>query len=257
MQLLAQDEKGEPTLASVATKGKNYTCPECHNPVRRRKGPSRRPHFFHLANHPSCRQHQKSWIHLQLQLHLFKLLPEGEGLIEKPYPTIQRIADIAWEKEGIVFEIQCSPISLIECIERNEDYLSLGLRAVWILHDHRFNRRYLSASESYLRKNLCFFSHISKGACHIYDQFEIIRNSQRLYRSKPLTVDLSRPVRQGQHLSFFGALPHRIEQHPSLSSHIQSKIDLFTPPSLSLFSKAAKHYTSILHYFLEIFAKHP
>ena len=259
MQLLAQDEKFQIILASEATKGRDYSCPECRHPVRLRKGPCRRPHFFHRSSQPSsCRLHRKSWTHLQLQLYLFKLLPEGEALLEKPFPSIQRVADVAWEAQGIVFEIQCSPISLFECKQRNTDYQSLGLTPVWILHDHRFNRRYLSAAENHLRKNLCFFSHIDpKGNRQIYDQFEIIKWGKRLYRSKPLIVDLSRPIRRSQHLSFYGALPHRIEQNPSLSAHIQAKVDHFkkAPRSVSLLSKLGRTYTSLLYILLELLAK--
>ena len=259
MQLLAQDENLQTILASDATKRKDYTCPECRHPVRLRKGPSRRPHFFHRSpQRSSCRLHRKSRIHLQLQLYLLKLLPEGEALLEKSYPSIQRVADVAWEAQGIVFEIQCSPISLIECTERNKDYQSLGLTPVWILNDHRFNRRYLSAAENHLRKNLCFFSHIDpKGKRQIYDQFEVIKWGKRLYRSRPLTIDLSRPIRSGKHLSFYGALPHRIEQNPVLSAHIQAKVNHFkkAPRSFPLFSKFGRTYTALLHLLLELLAK--
>ena len=260
MQLLAQDEKDQTVLASDASKGKDYSCPECHRPVRLRKGPSRRPHFFHKSRQSGCRQYKKSWTHLQLQLFLLNLLPKGEGLIEKPYPEIKRIADVAWEAQGIIFEIQCSPISLIECMERNESYQSLGLTPVWILHDHRFNRRFLSAAERHLRKSLCFFSHIDpRGNRRIYDQFEIIKGANRLYRSKCLPVDLSRPIRSGNHLSFHGALPHRIEQNPALSTHIRTKEESFKSrlPRATLFSRVGKTYTVFLHLLLEMLAKPP
>ena len=260
MQLLALNKKKHIVLAEHASKGKDYFCPECFKPVRLRKGPMRRPHFFHKAKRKACRQFKKSWTHLQIQLHILNLLPKDQAILEKPFPEIKRVADVVWITQGIVFEIQCSPISLIECQERNADYRSLGLTTVWILQDHKFNRRFLTATEKNLRLSLCFFSHIDRfDHCHIYDQFEVIKDAKRLYRSRRLPVDLSHPLRSGGHLTFHGALPHRIEQNPSLSSHIQAKENLFKPlpPKPPLFSKIRHKYTAFLYMLLEMLAKPP
>lgn len=258
MQLVALNEENRLVLAKEASKGKDYFCPECRKAVRLRAGPSRRPHFFHKFPRKKCRQFKKSWNHLKLQLHILNLLPKGEATLEKPFPEIKRVADVIWETQGIVFEVQCSPIDLSECQERIADYQSLGLTTVWILHDFKFNRRNLSAAEKNLRKTLCFFSTIDRfGHCHIYDQFEIIKDTKRLYRSRRLPTDIARPIRSSGHLTFQGSLPHRIAQNPSLSAHIQAKEQLYNPSALKPppFFKIRKKYIAFLEALLKILAK--
>lgn len=187
MQLYALD-KEIPTLATKAVKQKNYRCPECLNLVRLRGGPHRQFHFYHLRSHPSCRQHQKSLPHLLLQLHLKSLIPNTS--LEKSFPDISRIADVAWNEKRLVFEIQCSPISQEEAQKRCEDYAKAGYTVVWILHDKRFNKKNLSAAENFLRTQSCYFARGIK----IYDQFDIIQGAKRVFCGPPLSVDPSQPI---------------------------------------------------------------
>src|SRR6267154_4270196 len=107
MQLYALDIT-TPVLASNAERNKNYICPECLSSVRVRGGPARQTHFYHLSLPKQCRQHEKSPEHLQMQLKLLDLLG-FDAQMEYHFPTIQRIADVAWTSKKIVFEIQCSP----------------------------------------------------------------------------------------------------------------------------------------------------
>lgn len=177
-----------PLPASKATKGKDYRCPECHSIVHLRSGPSRQSHFYHLTAPRKCRQHQKSEEHLQLQAKFLDLIGE-EAQMECPFPSIQRIADIAWPTQKIIFEIQCSPISLQEAKARTHDYESAGFNLIWILHDKQFNRGHLSASENYLRSTPCYYSNINKiGQGIIYDQFDFILGSRRLFKGPQLPV---------------------------------------------------------------------
>ncbi|MGE5196370.1 MAG: competence protein CoiA, partial [Anaerolineae bacterium] len=113
-------------IAQEALAHKDYRCPECAGIVRARHGPHRRPHFYHMHLSKFCRQRQKSEEHIQTQLFLKKCLPQEEAALEKIYPAIGRIADVAWEREKLVFEIQCSPISAEEVKSRTTDYRSLG-----------------------------------------------------------------------------------------------------------------------------------
>ena len=234
MQLFALDSKG-PLLAAHAQKHKNYQCPECLQPVRLRSGPHRQPHYYHLERTAACRQQGKSAEHLQAQLKLFSLIPEGECSLERPFPSIGRIADVVWETANIVFEVQCSPISKEEVEARTVDYRSMGMHIVWILHDKRFNLKNLSAAEEHLRHQPCYYTNITpSGSGMFYDQFEIIRGPRRLFKGPSLPVALSRPIpiepklltsslkHLGQRaslwdLSFEGDLLNRLAQAPDSS----------------------------------------
>lgn len=188
MQLYAfSDER--PLFAGQACKGKNYFCPECKSPVRLRGGPSRQLHFYHLHAHKNCRQHQKGPVHIQLQLIVQSLLPEGQ--IERAFPKIGRIADVACEKSKRIFEIQVSPISAQEVKARTADYESLGYRVIWVLHEKRFNKRMLTSAELALQGKCRYFSNMTeKGKGMIYDQFEQLEGARRFNRGAPLRVDL-------------------------------------------------------------------
>jgi competence protein CoiA len=193
MQLYAL-ENNLPIFSTHAVRHKDYYCPECKAIVRLRKGPYRKPHFYHPSASSGCSQHKKSLAHLQSQLRIQDLLPSGEGQMEKPFPEIARIADVAWEQKKIVFEIQCSPISFQEAQQRSRDYQKLGYTPVWILHDRRFNKRRLSASEDLLRKCGCYYTNIDeKGHGEFYDQFDICSHNRRIFRGSPLKVDLRHP----------------------------------------------------------------
>ncbi len=187
MQLYALD-RTIPIAAGKAERGIDYLCRECGATVRLRGGPSRQTHFYHLFLTKNCRQHQKSLEHIQLQLKLFELIgPDAQ--IECPFPNVQRIADVAWHSKKIVFEIQRSPIPLEEAQSRNSDYQTAGYHVVWILHDKQFNKTTLSASECHLRTTPCYFTNIDKkGNGIVYDQFEVVKGSRRLFKGPPLKI---------------------------------------------------------------------
>lgn len=187
MQLYARQEKTY-VLAVDAQKHKNYSCPECQGALRVRGGPHRKAHFYHIAGAPHCRQAGKSMAHLQTQLFLKQKLEES--FLEYPFPSIGRIADVFWKKENTVFEIQCSSLSLSEAQKRCEDYTSLGLKVIWILHDKTFNKKNLSAAEAFLRLKGCFFTNFDdKGRGLIYDQFELVQKNRRLFWGHLLEID--------------------------------------------------------------------
>lgn len=190
-------EHNIPILAADAKKGTIYSCPECRHDLRLRSGPHRQPHFYHVKRHPDCSQHQKSLTHIQIQKIVGSLLPPSEAVLEKPFQEINRIADVAWESKKIVYEIQCSSISLEEAQSRCRDYESLGYLPVWILHDRRYNRRKLSAAENYLRTKLCYFTNINeKGFGEIYDQQDHCKGYRRIFKGVRLPVNLQNPTRQ-------------------------------------------------------------
>jgi competence protein CoiA len=195
MQLIAWDQHG-PIRAAHAEKHIDYCCPECGSLLRVRSGPHRQPHFYHLEANPACTQHRKSAEHLQAQLTLCALLPEGEGKLEHPFPSIGRIADVCWEERKIVFEIQYSPLPQEEAEARCTDYRSIGYEPVWILHDARFNKTKLSAAENYLRRSTCYFTNLTAhGEGIFYDQDDHCNGAIRIRKSPPLRVHLDQPKR--------------------------------------------------------------
>lgn len=179
MHLYALDEKQTLQAAHQAEKQKDYFCPECQSVVRKRGGFLRQTHFYHLEPNRACRQSGKTIVHLQTQHYMNKILPDCE--LEKRFSAINRIADVVWEKEKLIFEIQCSPITAKEIEARNRDYHSLGYRVIWILHNRLYNKSRLTAAEFFLQEIPHYFTDMNAdGEGFIYDQWCQIHKGKRL-----------------------------------------------------------------------------
>lgn len=197
MQLFALDENQRLIFARDADKGDTYFCLECGDAVRARSGPQRQPHFYHLSLSPSCRQNGKSFEHLAVQMHLQELLPPGEAVMERRFEGISRIADVVWEPQKLIFEVQCSPITAAEVRARNKDYRKAGYEVVWILHDMRYNQRRLSAAESWLQGAAHYYTDMNaRGEGIIYDQLAVVREGLRVERMEPLGIEVRAPMRE-------------------------------------------------------------
>lgn len=195
MQLFATNADGKVISAASARKQSDYRCLECGGAVRVRGGFHRQNHFYHLFLSSSCRQSGKSMEHLQVQRYLENILTESE--LEKPFPAINRIADVVWEREKLVIEVQCSPIKAEEVRERNRDYRSLGYEVVWILHDHRYNGLRVSAAEKELRDQPHYFTNMdSEGKGVIYDQYDWVQGDKRIRKLPLLEVKLDQVQRE-------------------------------------------------------------
>lgn len=197
MQLYALDAHGNATFATHALKGIDYFCCECRKAVRLREGPHRRAHFYH--HHPSsdCRQSGKSLIHLQVQYALQELFSEIDCRLEVLFPSSGRIADLVWEKEKLVFEVQCSPISSDEVMQRNRDYGQEGYQVVWILHDLRYNKRRATAAELWLQNHPHYYTDINEeGVGKFYDQWSPIEKGTRKNRSEIAYINLRKVNRR-------------------------------------------------------------
>lgn len=211
MNLYALDNHEKVLYAGHADKHINYICLECAQIVRLRSGFHRQPHFYHLQPNHKCRLNGKSMQHLMLQHHLESILPQGEAQLEYRFPVIKRIADVAWIKEKIVFEIQCSPISSAEVLQRNADYSSQGFQVVWLLHQSRYNQPRVTAAEDVLQHCPHFFSNMnSEGKGEIYDQLSFIVQGIRKQRMPKVLIDVSHPHRVIQITDRH--LPHIIKQ---------------------------------------------
>jgi competence protein CoiA len=250
VQLYALD-KSKLVLASHAVRDRSYLCPECHGFVRIRGGSRRQIHFYHARRPASCRQHGKSLAHLQIQLHLKSLIPSLT--LEKNFES--RITDAHWAEEKIVFEVQCSPITLQEAKERCEDYLKLGLTPVWILHDRRYNRFRLTPAEEYLR---CQTTTFYTDGRTVYDQFDVCQNLQRVFRGPKILVNPALPQKKPLEplfsrrwpLSFHGDLFHRIT--PQQLEHLKKIQKRYQKKQRwSLWKKA---YRLLLYRLLEFIA---
>lgn len=201
MQLFALNESNELVSPLKAIRQKDYTCPECRSRVRVRSGTYRTPHFFHLDEDRECRQNGKSLPHLQTQFRLQQLLPQIK--LERPFPSISRIADAAWEEEKIVFEVQCSPITAEELKARNRDYASVGWTAIWIFHEDRYNKRRLTAAEWAVRQQAHYFTDIDdEGAGNFYAHFAEFFQGTRKRTLARKVVSLTTPTRTRQRLHF-------------------------------------------------------
>jgi competence protein CoiA len=146
-----------------------------------------------------------SLLHQSVQSHIYELIPKGEAFIEHRFPG--HTADLFWQPKKIVFEIQCSPISIDIAVARTNDYKKMGFHLVWILHQKSFNKSYLTLAELYLRKlGNCYYTNISTtGHGYIYDQKEELKNNKRISRSKESIIDLKIPIIGRNSLKFKGS----------------------------------------------------
>lgn len=191
MQLFALDEQNKVIQAGEAVKKQNYICIECQDPLHVRGGEIRQAHFYHVRPNQKCSLHKKSLKHLQVQWRLQQELGSSDCQLELSFPSIKRIADVVWLSEKIVFEVQCSPITAAEVLQRNLDYGSLGLCVVWVLHDSRYNRWRVTAPENALKGSPHYFTDIDRnGDGAIYDQYAYIHQGVRREVGAVLPVDL-------------------------------------------------------------------
>jgi competence protein CoiA len=199
MQLYALDNKKIIVNADVALRHQDHECLECGKRVRVRGGIHRQNHFYHLEPNRNCRLAGKGMEHLQAQYYFFNHLPAGEVRLEYRFPEIRRIADVAWLPHKIIFEIQYSSISAEEVASRNADYKKMGWEVVWILHDHRYNKKRLSAAEQALRLSTHYFTDMNaEGVGSFYDQFDLVARGfrQSIMGSLPIEFNKMKRIRQ-------------------------------------------------------------
>ena len=131
---------------------------------------------------------------MAVQLAIQAALPPGEALVEHPFIDFDRVADVLWEKQKVIFEVQCSLLNETEVQQRIEDYGKAGYRIVWILDDLLFNKRRLRPAEKLMRSFTSYYVQIRTQSTPIfYDQFEIFAGSKRKLRGHKLRVALASP----------------------------------------------------------------
>jgi competence protein CoiA len=247
MQYFAINLNDQKIQAHMAQKGENYICPDCKAPVRKRVSRGGKAHFFHLANRKTCAHAKKSEAHLSIQENILNIFGAEKAILEHRFEKIQRIADVAVLSEGLIFEIQCSKISIQEIESRERDYTSLGLQVVWVLHDKVFNKKMISPAEKRLRDGICYYSNEKM----IYDQLEILKRRKRIYRSIPHPIDIKTPLINDQSgkrspIHFKGDLLDKFSSYPSYKEWAIELISRYTKKGTSLerLKKYATHLES-------------
>lgn len=203
----------------VAEKGEIFSCLECGEPLRVRKGFFKTAHFYHVKENIWCRQSGKGKDHLFVQTYLLALLGK-KGVMERRFNSIRRIADIVWESKKIIFEIQCSPICEEEVEAREQDYRSLGYAIVWLLKEGVFNRRKVSGGEMAMRSYPSIFFKLEKNKkIFFYDQFEMFTSSKRSFSGEkcavnPLVPMLMPPLQRIKIKKLPNFIFNRLKAHP-------------------------------------------
>lgn len=199
MLKFAFDAKRHIIPISRAQKNIFYTCIECGKKLIP-KLKAKSPHYAH-AQQGACRQKGTSLTHTQTQRSVQALFPCGTCFLEHPFPKLGRIADVYYPKRKLIFEIQCSPISIEEVEKRNADYSSLGIQVIWILHASRYNPRMPGSLQKNIQHIPFYYSCIDeKQKGFIFDLHPISK--------KVLQVDLAA---QPKRPKFFITKKHPLE----------------------------------------------
>jgi len=156
--LVALDSSGIRTLASLAKKSSDYSCPVCHEGVVLKQG---RVKIHHYAHYPdsTCENAGESYRHMEMKYQIGELFKQRAVLrhgdikvdFEIPYKTqygVDRRADVVISHffglgvfddtfvQPLVVECQESAISFNEILERTIDYKERH-HIAWIFDQQR------------------------------------------------------------------------------------------------------------------------
>jgi len=183
MQSVAFTQQGDLIRADEATQKIDYLCPECLSSVRLRRGQERAAHFFHTSDNRSCRLRHNDGMHRAIQSWLVEQLGEKETITECHFPTINRVADIAFFPKRVVFEVQLSPIDESIALKRTQDYWSVGWHVIWLLHASQFGKRTASAFEKILSTIPHYFTDRGYRTGSIWDEHSAVCGRRRRWFS--------------------------------------------------------------------------
>lgn len=130
--LLAVDQQQQTVLAELATKGQQYHCPNCREPVILRQGAVKLPHFAH-RQHSECSQafsEGESREHLLGKRQLYGLF-HPHGRLEVYLPNLKQRPDLLLGRTAV--EYQCSPLDFQRFLDRTAGYLDNDYQPIWIL----------------------------------------------------------------------------------------------------------------------------
>lgn len=175
------EERQERVDAEVAEPGRDYLCPECHGVLRVRQGDIRVPHFFHRNEGTSCRHQRNDGLHRAVQMWLLSQLGESSCTLECFFPSIVRVADVAYHPAKVVFEVQRSPIDAQEALARTESYWSIGWHVIWILHVARYGKVASTPFERSLAGIPHYFTDIGFRGGRLWDEWSCVRGRRRYW----------------------------------------------------------------------------
>lgn len=201
MQRRAFSSDGALVDADDALHHIDYLCPECRGVVRLRRGEERVAHFFHKNEGVSCRLRLKDGLHESVQQWLVEQLGESSCSQECHFPSISRVADVAFHPKKVVFEVQVSPMRPEEAVARTLDYWSLGWHVIWILHAQTFGFYAASSFEQALLPIPHYFTTIGFREGRLWDEISAVRRRRRVWYLLPprrqylntVHVDVQRP----------------------------------------------------------------
>jgi competence protein CoiA len=181
MQRYAFSSSGELVDAIDAIHQIDYLCPECRGIVRLRRGEERAAHFFHRNEGASCHLRLKDGLHESVQKWLVEVLGESACTQECHFPSISRVADVAYHPKKVVFEVQVSPMRPEEALARTRDYWGIGWHVVWILHAQTFGFYAASSFEQALLPIPHYFTTIGFRDGRLWDEMSAVRGTRRVW----------------------------------------------------------------------------
>lgn len=219
MTFFAITHKGTVIAPHQAKREEPYFCRECNQRVALRTPKHQRAHFFHIQS-SSCSSAGKGALHLAAQLAIAEQIQGAK--IEVPFPSIARIADIAWEEKKIVIEVQCAPITKQEVLLRNQDYNSLGWDVVWIFHTHRYGKKKLYPAEKALFSSPHYYcTYDEQGNGEIFDRACWGVHDTVVEELRLGPVQISCPIYNQESLYFAGSCKDRLHFDPAIQKQIK------------------------------------
>lgn len=134
--LVALNASSTRVVAGDATRGEQYVCPACGEPVVLKQGTRVIHHFAHRP-HNDCSFAGETMRHLEMKLRIFEGFRELESELEVVMCDGARRADVVVTigRTRIAIECQQSAITIEELKQRNIDYQN---RVLWIVDAPRF-----------------------------------------------------------------------------------------------------------------------
>lgn len=126
----------------------------------------------------------------------------------------KKISETLYKEKNIVFLTIYKPVSKQTLSDVVTEHQKSSSIIIYLLFDKVFNQKKVSSFEKELREKSCYFL---DQAGQVYDQFEIFFNEKRMYRGRPLSIDMRQLVPFSPFLkkNLFPAILHnRIENHP-------------------------------------------
>lgn len=152
--LFAYSEAHELISAAETKNEQKFFCPDCKEPLIRKAGKIKIPHFAHTSNNECFGLSEgETFEHLQLKQLFFKWGNrfEEDWRIEEPLSDLAQRPDLLQKRLAV--EIQCSPLKSTRLAERIHGYRQKGYQDWWLLGQKLWPTERLT----HLQKQFCSF----------------------------------------------------------------------------------------------------